>query len=132
MYCKAAQRIFLHKYCFLKQFPCDFRFINFGEWCIKFSFPNQQNFGSHPCFLFLQFNCRIYNYNCRFFQNPNCRNLQYNCRKKKLCLVPVNWNPRIRIWKNRRAARAQMLAFFKGELSVNWKSVLRASTPLTR
>ena len=28
MYCKAAQRIFLHKYCFLKQFPCDFRFIN--------------------------------------------------------------------------------------------------------
>ena len=28
MYCKAAQRIFLHKYCFLKQFPFDFRFIN--------------------------------------------------------------------------------------------------------
>ena len=28
MYCKAAQLIFLHKYCFLKQFPFDFMFIN--------------------------------------------------------------------------------------------------------
>ena len=28
MYCKAAQRILLHKYCFLKQFPFDLRLIN--------------------------------------------------------------------------------------------------------
>ena len=41
MYCKAAQRIFLHKYCFLKQFPFDFRFINaFLESAVS-NFPSQ-------------------------------------------------------------------------------------------
>ena len=41
MYCKAAQRILLHKYCFLKQFPFDFRFINaFLESAVS-NFPSQ-------------------------------------------------------------------------------------------
>ena len=45
---------------------------------------NQSDFHWHPTFFILQFNCRIYNYNCRFFQNPNCRILQFNCRKKSM------------------------------------------------
>ena len=51
---------------------------------------NQSDFHWHPTFFILQFNCRIYNYNCRFFQNPNCRILQFNCRKKKVWFQPSN------------------------------------------